>query len=84
VQELQEPKSSLHWKLEPLSLELKPRLALVEVVVVAGPEVIEVCGAVVSGGACTVQAYVAGEASLLPAASVARTEKAWGPTAREP
>jgi hypothetical protein len=50
VQELQEPKSSLHWKLEPLSLELKPRLALVEVVVVAGPELIEVSGAVVSSG----------------------------------
>lgn len=42
--------SSLHSKLEPDSLEEKAKLAEVEVVVAAGPLVIEVCGGVVSGG----------------------------------
>jgi hypothetical protein len=79
VQPAQDPESSEHWKVEPLSLELKSRLALVEAVVPAGPELIVVSGAVVSAGggveACTVQLRVAGEASALPAASVAFTAK---------
>jgi hypothetical protein len=45
---LHEPESSEHWKLEPLSVELKSKLALVETVVAGGPEVTEVSGAVVS------------------------------------
>jgi hypothetical protein len=84
VQEPQVPESSEHWKVDPLSLELKPKLAAVEVVVPDGPETIDVSGAVVSGGVCTVQLWVAGDASVLPAASVARTEKVWVPTAKEP
>jgi hypothetical protein len=46
--------------------------------------VIEVCGAVVSGAASTVQVRLAGVASVLPAASVARAEKVCAPAAREP
>jgi hypothetical protein len=78
VHSAHDPESSLHWKLEPLSLELKPMLALVAVVVVAGPEPIVVSGAVVSAGGVaveTVQLRVAGELSTLPAASVALTAK---------
>jgi hypothetical protein len=78
------PESSEHWKLEPLSLELKSKLALVEVVVPDGPEEIVVSGAVLStggAGAATVQLRLAGEVSVLPAASVARTAKVWDPTA---
>jgi hypothetical protein len=79
MQALQAPESSEHWKVEPLSLELKSRLVLVAVVVPEGPELIVVSGAVVSAGgvtACTVQLSVAGVESVLPAASVALTEKA--------
>jgi hypothetical protein len=75
----------LHWKVEPPSVELKPRLAVVDVVLVGGPEVIDVLGGVVSVGgvsACTVQLRVAGVESVLPAASVALTEKLWVPTVR--
>ena len=61
--------------MEPLSLELKPKLALVDWVVLKGPELIEVLDGVVSGAAPTVQLRVAGERSVLPAASAARTEK---------
>ena len=82
MQPLHDPESGLHWKVEPLSLELKLRLAVVEVVVPEGPELIVVSGAAVSAAACTVQLRVAGEASVLPAASVALTEKAWEPMAR--
>jgi hypothetical protein len=78
VQATQAPESSLHWKLEPLSVAEKPKLALVEAVVPEGPELIDVSGAVVSAGgvtAWTVQLRVAGETSVLPAASAAFTEK---------
>jgi hypothetical protein len=47
---LQAPESNKHWKVEPLSLELKAKLAPLDVVVAAGPELIDVCGAVVSVG----------------------------------
>ncbi len=40
----------MHSKLEPDSVELKAKLALVEFVVPEGPELIEVLGGVVSGG----------------------------------
>jgi hypothetical protein len=72
------PESSLHWKLEPLSVAVNAKLALVEVVVPDGPELIAVSGALVTAGGCeddTVQARGAGDASVLPAASVAFTEK---------
>jgi hypothetical protein len=48
-----------------------------------GPETIVVSGAVVSPGAVIVQVTVAGEASTLPAASVARTVNVCEPTASE-
>ena len=44
------PLSSSHSKLEPLSLELKLKLAVVAVVMAAGPSPIVVWGAVVSAG----------------------------------
>jgi hypothetical protein len=55
VQLLAASASSQHWKVEPFSFELKPKLALVEVVVLAGPELIDVLGGVVSaaGGGST-------------------------------
>jgi hypothetical protein len=84
VQAAQGPESSEHWYVEPLSLELKAKSAPVEVVVPEGPEPIVVSGGVVSAGgvaACSVQLRVAGEGSVLPAASVAFTENEWEPTA---
>jgi hypothetical protein len=72
--------SSLHSKLEPLSLEEKAKLAAVEVVLAAGPLVIEVCGGVVSPGGgvttsfSTVQLSEAGVVSTFLAGSIARTE----------
>ena len=66
--------SSLHSKVEPASLALKPKLAAVEVVLDAGLLVIEVFGGVVSGGGggdSIVQLCVAGEESTLPDPSVA-------------
>ena len=77
--------SSLQARVAPDSPALSPKLAEVEVVVAAGPPEIVVSGAVVSGGgagASTVQVCVAGEASVLPAASVARAEKVWEPRVR--
>jgi hypothetical protein len=83
VHVLQVPESSWHWKLEPPSLEKREKLAAVEEVVPDGPEEIEVWGGVVSGVASTVQVRLAGEASVLPAASVALAEKVCEPEARE-
>jgi hypothetical protein len=77
VQPPQLPLSSLHSKLDPDSVEEKAKLALVTVVVVDGPLLIALSGAVVSGGgteASIVQLRAAGVASTLPTASVARTE----------
>jgi hypothetical protein len=71
----QSPESSLHSKLEPLSVAAKTKLALLEVVVLGGPELIVVSGGVVSAVDCTVQLCEAGVASVLPAGSVAFTEK---------
>jgi hypothetical protein len=69
----------LHSKLEPLSLAEKAKLAAVEVVVAAGPLVIEVCGGVVSPGggvttSSTVQLCEAGLVSTFLALSIALTE----------
>jgi hypothetical protein len=50
AQPLQLSLSSLHSKLEPDSVALKPKLAAVEVVLDVGWLVIEVSGGVVSGG----------------------------------
>ncbi len=62
--------SSLHSKVELASVLVKPNDGEVWLVVPVGPELIVVSGAAVS----TVNARVAGVASTLPAASVARTE----------
>ena len=62
--------SSEHWKLEPGS-ELKSKLGVLSVVVPCGAEVIVVSGAAVS----TVKLRLSGVGSVLPAWSVAFTEK---------
>jgi hypothetical protein len=51
IQPAHEPVSSEHWKVEPLSLAVNAKLALVAVVVRAGPDLILVVGATVSVGA---------------------------------
>ncbi len=60
----------MHSNVEPGLVEVKPKDGDALLVVPVGPLVIVVSGAVVS----TVNARVAGVASTLPAASVARTE----------
>jgi hypothetical protein len=72
--------SSAHWKLEPVSVEVKLKLALVLVLGFAGEALIDVSGAVVS--TLTVHECEAGVASTLPAASRARTWNVCGPFAR--
>ena len=76
----QAPASSLHSNVAPSSGLVK--LKLVEAVVIVppagGPTVIEVSGAPVS----TVNARVAGVWSVLPVASLARTENVWAPSPR--
>jgi hypothetical protein len=69
--------SSRHSNVDPGSLALKPNVADVAVVELAGPDVIVVFGGVRSA---TVHAHSVEPA--LPAASVARTDKVWAPTAR--
>jgi hypothetical protein len=83
VHVLQEPASIRHWNVEPLSLDVNVKLAELDVDVPDGPPVIVVFGAVVSGGGTsTVQVRLAGDPSVLPAASVARTENVCDPFAR--
>src|SRR3954451_25429571 len=72
-----------HWNVEPDSVEANAKLAELVVPVPLGPEVIDVSGAVVSAGVVsTVHVRVAGEASVLPAPSVARTSNLCDPSAR--
>ena len=66
---VQDPLSSFLWKVTPVSFEVKVTEAVVEETFPDGAAVIVVLGAVVS----TVQVAVAGDASVFPAASVART-----------
>ena len=73
-----DPPSSLHSKVEPDSDEVKVNVAVLDERGAPGPLVIEVFGAVLS----TVHVRVAGVASTLPAASLARTEKVCEPLAR--
>jgi hypothetical protein len=75
--------SSRHSNVEPVSDEEKVKLALPVVTMPEGPSLIAVSGAVVSGGGgtATVHVRVAGEASVLPAASVARTSNVCEPLA---
>ena len=71
------PASSAHSKLAPGSL-LNTKLAAALLLSAFGPEVMVVSGGVVS----TVQEYVAGLGSVLPAVSLARTWKLWLPSVR--
>src|SRR5207247_917705 len=71
------PESRLHWKVEPASVEVNWKLAVVSLVVTDGLTVIAVSGAVTS----TVHVNEAGVASVLPTASVARTWKVCEPSA---
>jgi hypothetical protein len=71
------PLSKEHSNVAPAS-EVNEKLAPAELVVAAGPLVSVVSGAVES----IVQAKEAGVASVLPAASLARTEKLCSPSAR--
>src|SRR5207253_9743236 len=71
VHELQLPPSIRHSKVEPVSEELKVKFGVVLSDGFAGCVPMVVSGAVRS----TVHVYVAGEASVLPAWSVARTSK---------
>ena len=75
VHDVQLPASTRHSKLEPLSEELNVKLGVVSLEGSAGFELIVVFGAVRS----TVQVWLAGVASVLPAVSVARTWKVWLP-----
>lgn len=74
--------STLHWKVDPASLEVNANVAVGVVIVdpSAGPEVIVVSGGVAS----TVNVRVAGVGSGLPAGSVATTEKVWAPSDNGP
>ena len=72
--------SSLHSNVEPASVEVNANDGEAPFVAPVGPAVIAVSGADVS----TVKARVAGVASTLPAASVARTENVYAPSASGP
>ena len=64
-----DPLSSFLWKVTPVSFELKVTEAVVDETLPEGAEIIVVFGTVVS----TVQDALAGDASVFPAASIART-----------
>ena len=66
---IQDPLSSFLWKVTPDSFEVKLTEAVVEETFPEGAAVIVVLGAAVS----TVQEALAGDASVFPAASIART-----------
>ena len=70
------PASISHSSVEPASVEVNENVGVESVVVPVGPDVMVVSGAVVS----TVKARLAGEASTLPAASIARTSNVCGPS----
>ena len=70
------PPSSLHWKVEPVSLDVKLKLGVVELEGFEGLAVMVVFGAVRS----IVHVYVAGVESTFPAGSTARTRNVWLPS----
>jgi hypothetical protein len=78
VHELHEPPSRRHSKADAPSLEVKENVAPVAFDGLAGLPVMVVLGVAVS----IVQLCVAGVRSVLPAVSVARTSKVWGPSLR--
>jgi hypothetical protein len=73
--------SRRHSKPAPGSVAEKPKSAEPERCVPDGPVSIVVSGGVTSA-ASTVQVRLAGVASMLPAASMARTRKVWLPALR--
>jgi hypothetical protein len=72
------PLSSLHSKVEPVSVEVNANVAVVALTLPLGPLVIDVFGAVRS----IVHVRVAGVALTLPVESFARTENVCEPLAR--
>jgi hypothetical protein len=70
--EIQAPASSLQSKVLPASVDVYENVAVLLLVATGGAFVMVVSGAVVSA---ITQLHVAGEASALPAASTAKTEK---------
>jgi hypothetical protein len=70
----------LHSNVEPAFVDENVNEGEAPLVVPLGPELIEVSGAAVS----TVNDRVAGVASTLPAASVARTETVYAPSTSGP
>ena len=77
-QEEKPPPSISHSKVEAPSVDENVKFALAELEGSVGFESMVVLGATVS----TVHVYCAGEASVFPAASVARTLKVWLPSER--
>src|SRR6266576_3450377 len=75
VQGVQLPASMRHSKLDPPSVELNAKVGVVSPDGLEGLESMVVFGAVRS----TVQVWLAGVPSVLPAVSVARTWKVWLP-----
>jgi hypothetical protein len=61
----QAPPSSLQVKVDPASLELKPKEDVSALVELLGPETIVVCGSVVSVGAGGVAGVLGGVAAVL-------------------
>ncbi len=80
VHDPNEPLSTLHSNVEPVSLEENSNVGVLSLVAPDGPAVIDVSGAAVS----TVIVRVAGEASVLPEASVAHTLKVYSVAAVRP
>ena len=86
VQLAHAPESTWHSKTELASVAVKAKVGVLSLDVPVGPDVIVVSGAVVSAGgaAATVNERVAGEESVLPAASVARTATECAPSLSVP
>ncbi len=80
VQRLKAASSRAHSYVAISSFDEKVNVADVLLARSAGPASIVVSGAVVS----TVQSWLAGVGSALPAASMARTSKAWAPSGSSP
>src|SRR5688572_15459640 len=82
VQAAKAAPSSEHSNDEPLSEAENSNVADLSVVWPGGAASMAVSGAVVSGGATIDHPYEAGDTSVLPAASTARTSKRCSPSAR--
>jgi hypothetical protein len=76
VHDLKPAPSTLHSNVDPASLEEKPNCGVGSLVRALGPESMDVSGGPVS----TVKDALAGDASVFPAASLARTWNVCGPS----